>query len=198
MSFNGPMQSYIQFGGGPSKVYWNGQVYTGSRLFTFSQFRPRGGVNVEVFMSNGEVVDLANSRLGNEFRLRPRVDWNINQHLLMRVQHTMARVEDEAGEKIFKADLTDLRVTWQFNLRSFVRFTTQRQRVTRNVDLFIARGTQAESLNVGTQLLYSYKLNPQTVLYAGYSDNALDDDSLIGLTRTDRTLFAKVSYAWLR
>jgi hypothetical protein len=198
VSFNGPMQSYIQFGGGPAKLHWNGQVYTGSRLFTFSQFRPRGGVNVQVFMSNGEQVDLANSRLGNEFRVRPSVDWNINRHLLMRVQHTMSRLKDETGEKIFRADLTDLRLTWQFNVRSFVRFTTQRQRVTRNVDLFVARGTQAESLNVGTQLLYSYKLNPQTVLYAGYSDNARDDDSLADLTRTDRTLFAKVSYAWLR
>ena len=116
----------------------------------------------------------------------------------MRVQHTMSRLDDQTGEKIFKADLTDLRVTWQFNLRSFVRFTMQRQLVTRNLDLYIASDTQAESLNVGTQLLYSYKVNPQTVIFAGYSDSALDDDSLLELTRTDRTVFAKVSYAWLR
>ena len=41
------------------------------------------------------------------------------------------------------------------------------------------------------------KLNPQTVLYVGYSDNSLDDDRLLGLTRANRTLFAKFSYAWL-
>ena len=104
-------------------------------------------------MSDGDQVDFANSRLGKEFRVRPMVDWNINRHLLMRVQHTMSRLDDQTGEKIFKADLTDLRVTWQFNLRSFVRFTMQRQLVTRNLDLYIASDTQAESLNVGTQLL---------------------------------------------
>jgi hypothetical protein len=204
VQFNGPLQSYIQLGAGPNKVYWTDgtsppQVFSGSRVFVFSQFRPRGGVNVQVFMSDGDVVDLANSRLGDELRIRPQVDWNINRHLLLRLQHTMAHVENDAGEKIFRADLTDLRVTWQFNVRSFVRFTTQRQRVTRNRELFIARDTtQAESLSVGTQLLYSYKLNPQTVLFAGYSDNARDDDFLTDLTRTDRTVFAKVSYAWLR
>ena len=84
-----------------------------------------------------------------------------------RAAHDVAAGRPDAGEKIFKADLTDLRVTWQFNVRSFVRFTMQRQLVTRNLDLYIARDTQAESLNVGTQLLYSYKLNPQTVLYRG-------------------------------
>jgi hypothetical protein len=205
VSFSGPLQSYIQFGAGPSKTFWKsdvfpeGTLFSGSRVFAFTQFRPRGGVNVTLQISDGDQVDFANSRLGKEFRVRPSVDWNVNQHLLLRLQHTMSRLEDQDGDKIFKADLTDLRVTWQFNVRSFVRFTTQRQLVSRNVDLFVARATTlAESLNVGTQMLYSYKLNPQTVVYAGYSDNALDDDSLLQLTRTDRTLFAKVSYAWLR
>jgi len=197
VSFQGPLQSFLQVGGGPSKVYWDGQLFSGSRFFTYTQFRPRGGVNVQVFVSDGDQVDFTNSRLAKELRVRPRVDWNINQHLLLRVQHTLSKLDDQDGEKIFKADLTDLRVTWQFNVRSFVRFTTQRQLVTRNVGQFI-EPTDAQSLTIGTQVLYSYKLNPQTVVYAGYSDSALDDDSLAGLTRTGRTLFAKVSYAWLR
>ena len=47
-----------------------------------------------------------------------------------------------------------------------------------------------------TQLLVSYKLNPQTVFFLGYSDNSLADQR-IDLTRTDRTLFLKLGYAWL-
>jgi hypothetical protein len=45
-------------------------------------------------------------------------------------------------------------------------------------------------------LLYSYKLNPQTVLFAGYSDNSIEDISTRELEKTGRTLFFKLSYAW--
>jgi hypothetical protein len=47
-----------------------------------------------------------------------------------------------------------------------------------------------------SQLLFSYKLNPQTVLFLGYSDDSLGDER-IDLTRADRTLFMKIGYAWV-
>jgi chemotaxis methyl-accepting protein methylase len=163
-----------------------------------SNFKPRGGLSINVFARDGDQLDLANSRLGEELRVRPTIEWNVNRHLLLRVQHTAARFDTAGGERIFKADLTDLRVTWQFNLRSFVRFTSQRQLVRRNVAVYLDPSTESETLTLGTQLLYSYKLNPQTVLFVGYSDNAREDDEVADLTRTDRTVFAKLSYAWLR
>jgi hypothetical protein len=198
VSFQGPMQSYIQLGGGPLKRYWDGQLHSGHHVVLISNFKPRGGLSINVFARDGDQLDLANSRLGEELRVRPTIEWNVNRHLLLRLQHTAARLDTAGGERIFKADLTDLRVTWQFNLRSFVRFTSQRQLVRRNVAVYIDPSTESETLTLGTQLLYSYKLNPQTVLFVGYSDNAREDDELADLTRTDRTVFAKLSYAWLR
>jgi hypothetical protein len=47
-----------------------------------------------------------------------------------------------------------------------------------------------------TQLLFSYKLNARTVLFLGYSDNQLALEG-IDRTRTDRTLFFKLGYAWI-
>ena len=121
----------------------------------------------------------------------------MNRHLLIRLQETSVHLKAKRGPPIFDAELSDLRVTWQFNVRSFLRFTTQRQRVERNVAEYVDPGTDPATLTVGEQLLYAYKLNPQTVLYVGYSDNALEDGDLPDLTRTNRTLFAKLSYAWL-
>jgi hypothetical protein len=50
-----------------------------------------------------------------------------------------------------------------------------------------------------SQLLFSYKINPTTVLFLGYSDNQFGgidaDGRLIDLTRADRTFFFKVGYA---
>ena len=56
--------------------------------------------------------------------------------------------------------------------------------------------TDPSTDSLATQLLYSYKLNPQTVLFAGYSDNQLDDSLTGNLEMTGRTLFFKLSYAW--
>ena len=47
-----------------------------------------------------------------------------------------------------------------------------------------------------TQLLFSYRLNAETVVFVGYSENrfgAQDYD----LTQSDRTYFVKLSYAWV-
>ena len=197
VSFNGPLQSYVQISRGPSKLFWNGQLFSGTALKLYAQLRPIGGLSLQLTARHGEQVDLVNSRLGVERRLQPNVQWNVNRHLLIRLQGTSVRLNSKDGPLIFDATLTDLRVTWQFNLRSFVRFTTQRQRVDRNVAEYSDPSTEPKSLTVGEQLLYAYKLNPQTVLYVGYSDNAIEDSGLPDLTRTNRTLFAKLSYAWL-
>ena len=55
----------------------------------------------------------------------------------------------------------------------------------------------SSSQELFTQFLFSYKLNPQTVLFLGYSDGSLGTQGL-SLQRTNRTVFFKVGYAWVR
>jgi len=47
-----------------------------------------------------------------------------------------------------------------------------------------------------TQFLFSYKLNPQTVLFVGYADNR-EGDEFVDLTESNRTLFFKFGYAFV-
>ncbi len=195
-SVNGPMQSFLQITVAKSKQFWDGQLYDAKNFSLFGQIQPRAGLNLMLFARAGDQVDFNNSRLGEELRIAPTVEWNLNQHLLLRLQHTFSNLDTPSGEKIFDAQLTDFRLTWQFNIRSFLRLTIQRQRVERNLALFDDPNTDARSLSIGSQLLYSYKLNPQTVFFLGYSDNHREDDDLLSLTQTDRSLFMKLSYAW--
>jgi hypothetical protein len=44
------------------------------------------------------------------------------------------------------------------------------------------------------QFLFSYKLNPRTVLFLGYSDNYLGLLD-VPLKQSDRTFFLKIGYA---
>jgi len=45
-----------------------------------------------------------------------------------------------------------------------------------------------------TQLLFSYKINPKTVLFVGYNGNYFGAREY-DLTQNDRTLFVKLGYA---
>jgi hypothetical protein len=195
---NGPRQLYAETGLNSSQQLWNGVLYDMDSLFLYSQARPVGGLNLSLSARYGGQIDFANSRLGQELRLQPSIEWNASRHLLVRIRYTASQLDaDDSGARIFDAKLTDVRFTWQFNIRSFLRLTAQQQVVERNLALFTAPDTDALSKTRGMQLLYSYQVNPQTVIYAGYSDNHLQDDDLTALTQTDRTLFLKFSYAWV-
>ena len=45
-------------------------------------------------------------------------------------------------------------------------------------------------------LTQSYKINPRTVLFVGYSDNCYGTQDY-SMTRYDRTFFIKLGYAWV-
>jgi hypothetical protein len=67
--------------------------------------------------------------------------------------------------------------------------------VVRNTGLYVDE-VAPRTRSFFTQLLFSYKLNPQTVFFLGYSDNRLGEYGM-SLTKTNRTLFVKLGYAWL-
>ena len=161
----------------------------------FAEFQPRGGLVIGTWSRFGDQVDFSNTRLGDESRIEFWTRWNINRNWLLRYDGTFVTLDTEEGPNIFDAAVHDLRLTWHFSVRSFLRVTTQWQDVKRNQDVYVDTVDARES-DVGRQLLYSYKINPQTVLFIGYSDALLDDDSLTGLTTTDRTWFMKIGYAW--
>ena len=197
VNVNGPLQSFMELNIQKSKQFWDGQLYDASNLFISGGFRPSGSLNFRFFARTGDQIDFRNSQLGKQLRIAPTVEWNLNRHALLRLQHTSSNLETQSGEEIFDAQLTDFRFTWQFNVRSFLRLTVQRQDVERNLSQYDDPNTDAHSLDVGSQLLYSYKLNPQTVFFLGYSDNQIENDDVLNLTQKDRTVFLKLSYAWI-
>jgi hypothetical protein len=102
---------------------------------------------------------------------------------------------DVAGGRLYYAHAGRLKAVYQFNLRSFFRAIVQYVDYRRDADLYI-EDVDPKTQNLETQLLFSYKVNPQTVLFLGYSDLHLGDQDF-ELTQSDRTLFAKVGYAWV-
>lgn len=103
------------------------------------------------------------------------------------------------GGRLFTANLTQVSSVFQFNVRTFFRAIFQYTRIDRTPGLYVTQDpadVDPRSEHLFTQLLFSYKLNPQTVIFVGYSDNALADRTY-DLTRADRTFFLKLGYAWI-
>ncbi|RLA37249.1 MAG: hypothetical protein DRR15_02495, partial [Gammaproteobacteria bacterium] len=193
---NGPLQSYLEFGGLSRDVLFNDVLFHENKISLYTEMKPRGGLYFGIWARVGDQIDFDNTVLGDEIRLQPRVEWNANQNLLLRLQSSLVRLDSKEGPNIFDAQVHDLRATWQFSVRSFIRLSVQYQDVERNQDMYIGQ-VDAHTRDVGRQLLYSYKLNPQTVFFLGYSDGHVDEDDLESLTITDRTLFMKIGYAWM-
>jgi hypothetical protein len=192
----GPMQSWIEFGALSRDVLFDNVLFKENKISFYTELQPKGGVLFGVWTRIGDQVDFDNTRLGDGLRVEPFLDWNVNKNLLLKFRGTFVRLDSKDGPNIFDARVYDVRLTWQFSIRSFVRLTTQFQDVERNPDLYVDP-VDERSQDIGRQLLYSYKLNPQTVFFLGYSDQHVDDDGLNSLTATDRTWFMKIGYAWI-
>ena len=194
-SVNGPMQSFLEVGGLMRDKRADDVLFEERRISAYGEFQPRGGLILGMWTSHGEQIDFDNTRLGEQTVFEPFVNWNVNRNLLLRYNAVIVQLDTLQGAKIFDAAVHDVRLTWQFSVRSFVRLTTQFQDVDRNQAEYID-SVDARSKDVGRQLLYSYKINPQTVFFLGYSDQLIDEDALDGLTTTDRTWFMKIGYAF--
>ena len=191
----GPMQSWFQVVAEDIREQDEGIFYDMTQLRVYYEFVPVGGLSIQVGAVTGDQIDYTNGRLGKKFATDPRVTWNMSRNLLLRLRTVYSRLDTQDNERIFDATLVDSRLTWQFNLRSFLRFTWQYQNIERNLDEYIEPDL-AQEKDVGRQLLYSYKLNPQTVFFLGYSDQYIDTDDVDKLTAEDRTIFMKIGYAW--
>ena len=119
---------------------------------------------------------------------------NIGRRLKATLSHNLQQLDIDEG-RLFEANLSQLRLVYQFNPRTFVRSVSQYTVVDRNQDLF-TEDVEARAETLFSQLLFAYKLNPQTVFFLGYSDSYEGDDTL-GLTQRDRAIFTKFGYAWV-
>ena len=192
---SGPKQWFMRFGGLTRDVLFDDVMFKENKISVYTEIKPKGGLFLGIWARVGDQIDFANTRLGNEIRLQPRVTWNVSQHLMAQLNSSLVRLDSKEGPNIFDAKVHDLRMTWQFSVRSFIRLSVQHQEVDKNQAMYVDV-IDEHSRDIGRQLLYSYKLNPQTVFFLGYSDQHIDDDDLDSLTSTDRTVFMKIGYAW--
>ncbi|CCQ12259.1 FIG01056734: hypothetical protein [Pseudoalteromonas luteoviolacea B = ATCC 29581] len=173
----------------------NTTMFSENTLWSYLEFKPLAGVFASLNLRSGNRVDLTNNRLGDYIFVRPIINLNLGKHFEFKLRHTYERL-DANGAQVYTANLSDVRFTYQFDIHSYIRLAVIYTDIERNQANYI-RNVDAKYKGFTTQLLYSYKLNPQTVFFAGFGDSGFEDDQLTDITRDTRSVFAKFSYAWL-
>ncbi|MCJ8274511.1 MAG: hydrolase, partial [Psychrosphaera sp.] len=201
-NLQGQKQFYSNFGIVHRNRLHSGQYYDETQGMAYAQITPVSGVSLSSFTRFGKQIDFDNNRLGDVFDLESSVTWQLGKHIEMELSHNYNSLKID-GDQLYAANQTDIRLSYQFDIRSYVRLVVQYTDITRDPDMYFDEGIDNQPIDINahskyfnTQLLYSYKLNPQTLVYLGYSDSGFQDDDLSRIEKTDRTVFAKFSYAW--
>jgi hypothetical protein len=190
----GPRQTFVQVNLIEADRFYSGKLFDADEVRLHGEIQATPGIYAYADAIAGDQVDFANAQQGERLRVDPGLRLNLGDHLRLNLDHSFETLDVDAGE-LYTANLSQVRATYQFNVRTFVRWVGQYLDVDRDPSLY-ASAVPARSQDFYNQLLFSYKINPQTVVFAGYSDNWTGDER-IDLTQQSRTVFVKVGYAWL-
>jgi len=184
-TYEGPRQTEISFNLAPNQEYFAGRTYHNFRHSFSVQTQASRDASVYFFVNSGEAIDFNNQQPADFVTLNPGGTFNIGSRVTGEIDYVWQRFATESGERIFTVHLPQAKLLYHFSRRAFVRAVLQYQTVD-----FVTEKSQ----ELLTQLLFSYRWNAQTVVLAGYSDNYEGD---VDLSRTNRAVFVKLSYAWL-
>lgn len=192
-NFQGTMQSFINTNLKVEKESYLGEQYDLTYGSINFNLRPSAAMILRMTAAFGDRIDYANNREGSRLLLNPSGIVSIGKHLRLTFGHTFEKM-DVDDQELYTANITQGSVVYQFDNRMFLRAILQYVNYSYNVDNYLFP-QEPEFQHLFTQLLFSYKINPQTVLFLGYTDN-YSGNQYYDLTQSDRTFFAKIGYAW--
>jgi len=193
-TIEGPLQSHSVVR--PSRVRegFNGEEFDFNRLALHFCARPNGHSHAWLDLVTGGQVDYVNTRQGDFTNIDTGFWYRLGRHFYVAPSYTREKMDVPEGW-LYTSTIGQMEASWQFNPRCFVRAILQHVEDRFNPELYNDE-RDSEYQNLFGQFLFSYKVNPSTVLFVGYSDNSLADQNF-GLTQVNRTIFVKIGYAWV-
>jgi hypothetical protein len=195
VNYTGPYQTQASFNVPQDVVVYQGVRYQYYRPNFVAGVKPNGNLNLQFTGRFGGGVDFANARKATSaLQFGPSIDYRPLESVSLGLQYSLDQLSVDAG-RLYRAHLVQGRAVYHLNVRTFVRAIVQYTDITRDPSLYIDE-VEPRSRKLFTQFLFSFKVNPQTVLFAGYSDNSSAVTG-VDLQRQDRTFFVKLGYAWV-
>jgi len=200
LSFSGPKQSNFSFAPMTRVRYWRGAMHQEHNLHFDGNFRPNGNWQLGTYMNFGRQLDLTAARTGARAWIGVFGNTSIGRGLTLDWDVSRQRLRRDGGTA-FEASLVNGGGSWQFDPHQRLRLTLQGSEILRDPALYPAPAPGKRPINEtardwAAQLVYSYKINPRTALYAGASYGAFMDDDNQDLFGSTRSVFLKLSYGW--
>jgi hypothetical protein len=161
-------------------------------LFFISSIRPTGPLYLELQGRIGDQIDYANVRAGKQVWLNGFVQYKLGRRLSFGLDHAFERLKVTGG-RLYTANISNIQLVYQFSKRFFLKTILQYVNYDYNPALYTS-SVDPKYSHLFSQILFSYKINPQTVLFLGYSDDHYGYQN-IPLTQSNRTIFFKIGYA---
>lgn len=193
--YMGPGQSFLWVSYNRFQEGFAGPLHDLWDVWYGGEWQPSGSLRLSLENAFGRSIDFASDREAGMLRVAPSATGRVGRHLEMRGALSAQRLR--IGERtVLDARAAEVRAIWSFTPRLFVRLIAQYRDTERrpppDAPATVQRGRALDG-----QLLLSYKVNPLTVVFAGFGagwdgDDVLRDD----LRAASRVVFLKVGYAW--
>ena len=136
-----------------------------------------------------------NNRPAKRYGGGPGFNWKPTERIALETDIVHEYLE-AAGRKLYRANIASTSLFYHFNRRAFLRTSIRYSYIDRDpANYLMPLPPTLAREQLFLQLLFSYKVNPRTVLFLGTTDN-LQDPGTTPLILNDRTFFLKVGYAW--
>jgi hypothetical protein len=188
----GPLQAHFFVNLEFRKFVYNETVFDQIYQHFFVSINPNKRLRVQLFGRFGDGVDYAHTRAGKVILISPEVDYKIGKRTSVSA-NIMFNNLNVGKENLFRAFLSDVKFLYHFSKKMFFRGIIQFYNIERNIFLYEDE-VNSQDQNIFTQFLFSYKLNPRTVFYLGYSD-IFEGYTGINLLKRKQSLFLKIGYA---
>jgi len=152
------------------------------------EFQPLAYLDVALTYIDRDEIDYTNSIPGKSETYISDFEFQLSDQTNIDLQY-ISKVLNTEQQEVFEIDLINFRLSYQISEKSLLKLTLQSQELELE-DATIERNSLA------SQLIYSYKANPFTLFYFGYSDRYKSEDFTLDLKKAEETLFMKFSYAW--
>ncbi len=208
---DGPMQSSyavdlvhgekvgLRYNDSITDIDGNTSRFNENQLRLSTSINPTNRTYIALDLTLGDKIDYSNDRLGDLTQIAANIEVFITDHLEVEFYQTYSKLDakNNSGieDNVYIANISELRLSYQFDVQSYLKLSLIYNDIDRNPNNndFIS---SEQSKDLSSQLIYAYKINPQTVFFLGYSDSSFQDDYLTKLERSGRTFFTKISYAW--
>ncbi len=193
LNYRGPGQSYGTIQLGKFRETYNNVEFDQFDFLLSAHMRPIRGLEISFLGNFGDRIDYANTRPGKRVKLKPQIVLKPGRHMLLQLVHTYERLRVD-GVRLYTANISSLCGAYHFSVRAFFRAILQYINYDYNIEHYTFPINPEYNKHLTSQLLFSYRINPRTLFFLGYSDNHYGNQDY-RLTQNDRTFFVKLSYA---